>query len=284
LIYLSLVIITGTFSGIYPAIVLSSFSPAKVLKPMPEDLMQGAGLRKILVIVQFGLAFIFVFCIVVINKQISYMQNADLGFDKERVMVIYPHLTPIKIDALAEQIEKLPGVKNVALGGNVPVNMGNFSTFNKWEGNMDGKTLMFFMMQVDDRYLDLLDIKITRGRQFFKGTFSDEAIINETAAKRMDMDEPLGKVMWWNNTRYTIVGVVKDFHFHKLSEEIKPVFIYKSQDWWMKRIFVKIEQGDHFQVVGNIVSLVKENAPGYPVNSYKCSYCTCNNNFVHRTF
>lgn len=266
LIYLVLAFLTGILSGIYPAIVLSSFSPSKVLKPMPEDILQGAGLRKILVIVQFGLAFIFVFCILVINKQISHMQSADLGFDRERVMVIYPSLSHKKIDAMAEQIEKLPGVKNVALGGNVPVNMGNFSTFNRWEGNTDGKSLMFFMMQVDDKYLDLLDIKIKEGRQFFKGTISDEAIINETAAKRMDLKEPLGKSVWWNNTRYTIVGVVKDFHFHKLSDEVKPVFIYKRTEWWMKMIFVKIEQGDHFQVVGNIVDLVKENSPGFPVN------------------
>jgi ABC-type antimicrobial peptide transport system permease subunit len=266
LIYLILTLFTGLISGMYPALVLSSFNPVKVIKPIPENAIQGSGLRKILVVIQFGLAFIFIFCILVINRQISYMQHSDLGFDKERVMVIYPRLKPEKIDAIAEQIEKFPGVNEVALGGNVPVNMGNFNTLNKWDGNISGKPLMFFMMQVDDKYLNLLDIKIINGRHFYKGTIGTEVIINETAVKKMEMKEPIGKVIWLGNVRYTIIGIVKDFHFHKLKDEVKPVFIYKNKDWWMKMIFVKIDPGNHFQVVGNIVDLVKKNAPGFPAS------------------
>jgi hypothetical protein len=266
LIYLILTLFTGFISGIYPALILSSFNPVKVIKPMPEDVVQGSGLRKILVIIQFGLAIIFIFCILVINRQISYMQKSDLGFDKERVMTMYPHVKTETIDAIAEQIEKIPGVNKVALGGNVPVNMGNFSTINKWDGNITGKPLMFFMMQVDDKYLDLLDIKISEGRQFFKGTIGTEVIINETAVKKMEMEDPLGKIIWLGDVRYTIIGIVKDFHFHKLKDEVKPVFIFKNKVWWAKRIFVKLEPGNHFQVVGKIVELVKKNSPGFPAN------------------
>jgi ABC-type antimicrobial peptide transport system permease subunit len=82
----------------------------------------------------------------------------------------------------------------------------------------------------------------------------------------MEMKDPLGKIIWLGDVRYTIVGVVKDFHFHKLNDEVKPVFIYKSQNWWAKRIFVKIEAGNQFKVVGNIVDLVEKNSPGFPVN------------------
>jgi putative ABC transport system permease protein len=264
LICLILILFTGFISGMYPALVLSSFSPVKAIRPMPDDAIQGSGLRKILVVIQFGLAFIFIFCILVINRQISYMQKSDLGFDKERTMVLYPRLKPEKVDAIAEQIEKFPGVHEVALGGNVPVNMGNFSTFSKWDGNISGKPLMFFMMQVDDKYLDLLDIRIVEGRKFHKETIGPEVIVNETAVKKMEMEDPVGKVIWKGDVRYTIIGVVKDFHFHKLKEEIQPVFIFKNEKWWMKLIFVKLEPGNHFQVVGNIVELVKKNIPGYP--------------------
>jgi ABC-type antimicrobial peptide transport system permease subunit len=266
LICLILTLFTGLISGIYPALILSSFNPVKVIKPMPEDALQGSGLRKILVVIQFGLAIIFIFCILVINRQIGYMQRSNLGFDKERVMTMYPHVKPEKIDAIAEQIEKIPGVNKVALGGNVPVNMGNFNTINKWDGNISGKPLMFFMMQVDDKYLDLLDIKISEGRQFFKGTIGTEVIVNETAVKRMEMEDPLGKIIWLGNIRYTIIGIVKDFHFHSLKDEIKPVIIFKNKDWWVKRIFVKLEPGNHFQTVGKIVELVNKNSPGFPVN------------------
>jgi ABC-type antimicrobial peptide transport system permease subunit len=266
LIFLLLTLFTGFISGIYPALILSSFNPVKVIRPTPEDAIQGAGLRKILVVIQFGLAIIFIFSILVINRQISYMQQSDLGFDKERVMTMYPHIKPENLDAIAEQIEKIPGVNKVALGGNVPVNMGNFNTINKWDGNTSGKPLMFFMMQVDDKYLDLLDIKISEGRQFFKGTIGTEVIINEAAVKKMEMEDPLGKVIWLGDVRYTIIGIVKDFHFHKLKEEVKPVFIYKNKDWWAKRLFVKLEPGNHFQLVGKIVELVEKNSPGFPAN------------------
>lgn len=194
------------------------------------------------------------------------MQSSDLGFDKERVMTLYPRIKPENVEAVAEQIEKIPGVSKVALGGNVPVNMGNFNTFHKWDGNITDKPLMFYMMQVDDKYLDLLGITISEGRQFFRGAISNEVIVNESAVKGMEMHDPLGKVIWLGDVRYTIIGVVKDFHFHKLQEEVKPVFIYKNKDWWSKRIFIKLEAGYHFQVVGKIIELIKQNSPGFPVN------------------
>jgi putative ABC transport system permease protein len=265
-IYLVLTLFTGFISGMYPAVILSSFKPAKVMRPMPQDLLQGSGLRKILVVIQFTLAIIFIFCILVINRQINYMQKTDLGFNKENVMTMYPHIRPENVEAIAEQIEKIPGVNTVAIGGNVPVNMGNFNTINKWDGNITGKPLMFYMMQVDDKYLDLLGINIVNGRDFFKGTIGKEAIINETAVKKMEMQDPLGKMIWANGENYTIIGVVKDFHFHNLKEEIKPVFIFKDKNWWAKRIFVKLDPGNHFQTTGEIVNLVKKNSPGFPVS------------------
>jgi putative ABC transport system permease protein len=227
--------------------------------------MQGSGLRKILVVTQFGLSIIFIFCILVINRQINFMQRRDLGFDKDRVMVIYPQIKPEKVDVIAELIESVPGVKKVALGGNVPVNMGNFTTLNKWDGNESGKRMMFFRMQVDDKYLDLLNIKLAEGRQFFRGSIGPEVIINETAARKLDMGEPLGKRLWLDDIHYTIIGVVKDFHFHRLKDEVLPVIIYKDKEWWMKRIFVKLEPGDPFKTVNDIVKVVKKNIPGFPV-------------------
>ena len=266
LIYLAVTVVTGLISGIYPALILSSFNPVKVFKPLPQDMVQGTGLRKILVIVQFVLAVIFIFCILVINRQINYMQKSDLGFDKGRVMTMYPHVKPEAVEAIAGQIENIPGVNRVAIGGNVPVNMGNFNTITRWDGNTSGKPLMLYMMQVDDRYLDLLDIRIAEGRQFFKGAAGKEVIVNESAVRKMEMNDPLGKIVWLGDERYTIIGVVKDFHFHNLREEVKPVFIYKSKEWWAKRIFVKLEPGSGFSVVNWIVSLIQKDSPGFPVS------------------
>lgn len=265
-IYLILTIITGLVASIYPAVVLASFNPVRVIKPLPDDTAQGSGLRKILVVTQFTLSIIFIFCILVMNRQVRYMQSRNLGFEKDGVMVISPRTATEKIDVIADQIEKLPGVKKVALGGNVPVRMGNFSTFTRWDGNITGRPLMFYMVQVDDRYLDLLDIRLAAGKYLNTTSAGNEVIVNETAVKKMEMDDPVGKSIWMGDDRYIITGIVKDYHFHKLNEEIRPVFIYKNKDWWVKRIFVRLEPGNHFEVVDKIVDIVKKSTPGFPVS------------------
>ena len=267
-IYVVMTFVTGIVAGIYPAFVLASFNPVKVFKPLPGDLGQGAGLRKVLVVIQFSLAIIFIFCILVMNRQVMYMQSLDLGFNKDNVMVISPRINPEKVDAIAEQIEKIPGVKKIALGGNVPVSMGNFNTFNRWDGNVTGKPLMFYMVQVDDRYLDLLGIQLADGKYFNPSSYGAEVIVNEAAVEKMEMDQPVGKSIWLGDTRFTIIGVVRDFHFHKLNEEVRPVFIYKNRDWWIKQIFVRLEPGNHFNVVDRIVETVKDETPGFPVRYF----------------
>ncbi len=265
-IYVALTLATGLIAGIYPALILASFNPVKVIKPLPEDRMQGAGLRKILVVTQFMLSIVFIFCILVMNRQLSFLQAKNLGFNKNGVMVITPHARPGKVDVIADQIEKVPGVKKVALGGNVPVNMGNFSTFTKWDGNTTGRPLMFFMMQVDDRYIDLLDIKLVQGKYFNTSSMGTEVILNETAVRKMELEDPIGKSIWMGDERFTVTGVVKDFYFHNLKEEVKPVIIYKHKDWWMKKIFVALEPGNHFKVADKIVDIVKNSTPGFPVS------------------
>jgi putative ABC transport system permease protein len=268
IIYLLMTFITGIIAGIYPALFLSSFNPVKVIKPLPDDKMQGSGLRKILVVTQFMLSIIFIFCILVMNSQLRFMQSINLGFNKDAVMVITPRAEPVKVDVIAEQIEKIPGVKKVALGGNVPVNMGNFNTLSKWDGNAEKRRLMFFMMQVDDRYLDLLDIKLAEGKYFNPSSKGTEVIVNEAAVRKMEIDGPVGKSIWMGDARYTIIGVVRDFHFHNLKEEVAPVFIYKNDIWWMKRIFVNLEPGNHFRVVDKIVEIVKKGTPGFPASYF----------------
>jgi putative ABC transport system permease protein len=265
-IYLVLTLATGVIAGIYPALILASFNPVKVMKPLPEDKMQGSGLRKILVVIQFMLSIIFIFCILVMNSQVRFLQSKNLGFNKDGVMVISPRAKTDQVDVIADQIGKVPGVKKVALGGNVPVNMGNCSTFTKWDGNPAGRPLMFFMMQVDDRYLDLLGIELAQGQYFNTASIDKEVILNESAVRLMEMEEPVGKSIWLGDERHTITGVVKDFHFHNLKEEVRPVIIYKSKNWWMKRIFVALEPGNHFRVVDKIVAIVEKSTPGYPIN------------------
>ncbi len=269
LIYLSIAMVTGLVAGLYPALILSSFKPVRVLRNNPEDLTMGGGFRKILVLVQFVITILFVFCIIVINRQIKYMQHIDLGFDKEKVIVYTTREKYDKVKVISEEIARLPGVDKVALGSSVPVNMGNWSTFSEWEGNKDGKTLRFHMMQVDDNYIDLLGFEFVEGRPLFKGPPRDEVVINQAAVREMGIENPLGKTIprsFKEKHDFEIVGVVKDFHFRKLNDEIRPVFIYKNNDWYSPKIFVKLAAGTDFSVVERVSSVVQDATPAFPVS------------------
>lgn len=262
-----LTVFTALVAGFYPAVVLSSFRPVRAMKSGPEESLLGSSLRKILVLIQFILATVFIFCILVINNQIKYMQSKDLGFDKEQMLVVFPKVDADQANTLLEIIEKLPGVSDVALGGNVPVNMGNWNTFSEWEGNTSGKSLKFHMMLMDDKYFDLMGFELASGRNLIEGTPRSEVIINEAAVKQMELSDPLGKTISRSSgqNEFTIVGIVKDFHFRKLDEEINPVFMYKSDNWYAARIFIKMEPGNQFKVVDGVCEIVEQKAPGFPV-------------------
>lgn len=262
---LLITVITALLAGAYPAVVLSSFKPVKVLKTNNGNNTSGLTLRKILVITQFVLSILFIFSILVMNRQISYMQSTNLGFNDDQVMVIYPKSSSTKVDIMAEEISTIPGVSGVATGTNVPVNMGNWQTLGKWDGNTANKKLKFHMMQVDDNYLDLLGMEIVEGRQLMKGPARAEVVLNEAAVNMMEMSDPLGKSIWRNDTQLEIVGLVKDFHFRKLKDEVQPVFIIKQDDWWAKRIFVKLEPGNTFRLTDRISAIVSKHDPDYPV-------------------
>ncbi|MEZ5001073.1 MAG: FtsX-like permease family protein [Bacteroidales bacterium] len=263
-IYILLALFTGFVAGFYPALVLSSFKPAKVIKPHSGDRLQGGGLRKFLVVVQFVLAVTFIFCILVMNRQLYFMQHSKLGFNDERVMVVYPKRGMCDVRLLAERISGIPGVNAAAVGGSVPVNMGNWTTVRRWEGNDSEKSLKFHRMEVDDNYFGLLEFELLSGREFLPGVSRPEVIVNETAIRDMEMDNPVGKSIWLGGNPFTIVGVVKDFHFHKLKQEVLPVFFMKTDKMWSELIFVKLDHGNHFQTVDRITKAVNQSIPGFP--------------------
>lgn len=268
IIIIAVTVLTSLLAGLYPALVLSSFRPVKVLRSNTSDNTQGEGLRKILVVTQLIMSIVFIFSIIVMNRQIRFMQNTELGFDKEQVMVINPRVGFGNTDHLAEELVRIPGVNKVALGGNVPVNMGNWQALSEWDGNTDEKALKFHIMQVDDNYIDLLGINIGQGRQLMKGNAREEVIVNEAAIRLMGMKDPLGKKIRRNKRDYEIVGIADDFYFSKLTKEVAPVFIFKDDKWAYARLFLKLESGSGFALVDRISSVIKESDPTVPPNFY----------------
>lgn len=233
-------IAAGLLAGIYPAFYLSSFKPVTVLKGTVQSGKSKGTLRKLLVTFQFIISIIMIIATLVVSDQLRYLQNKDLGYNKEDMLVMELQDTAFirKIPAFREELLRNPSIKAVATSTSVPGNIRSIQLMRvEQEGQMTEYALSLFL--ADHDFIDLIGFELVNGRQFDRemGTDLNEAvIINETAVKKLGWTEdPLGKKIDFGvrldgtALRHTrVIGVVKDFHFASLHNEIEPIAIFLS--------------------------------------------------------
>ncbi len=218
----------GLLAGIYPALVLSSFKPVVVLKGRFATGTRGIFLRKGLVIAQFTISIALIIATIVVYRQMNFMRNQDLGFSKDQMMVIDTNGDPAK-NAFEQAVKELPSVKSTAMSGSVPGggNPGAYSEIENRKGDMQIANLDLYF--VDFNYIGQYKIKMAAGRGFSKDFATDTTqamVLNEAAVKMFGYTSPeqaIGKrfKQWGREGR--IIGVMKDFHYRSLEEEIKPL-------------------------------------------------------------
>lgn len=223
----------GTLSGLYPASILSSFLPTEMLKGRFTTSKIGAGVRSSLVVVQFLVSAGLICGSLIILKQINFLKDRALGFEKEHVITV-----PIKdyrllerFDAVKRELEQVNGVIAVSAASNVPG--GQFNQNPAHIAGRPDELVDVTEFRVDYDVFEVLNIGFVEGRPFDRTYVQDSAgrsfIINETAVEHFNMEDPIGtKLMWMDNDttlQGNIVGVVKDFHYKSLHTTIRPMII-----------------------------------------------------------
>lgn len=264
---LSIVIFTGVVAGIYPAFYLSGFNPIVVLKGKNHRLNASSSMlwvRKGLVIVQFALSIIFIVGVLVINKQIAYIQNADLGYDRANV-IHFKMIGPYNRSTFLSQLKNLPGVINATNthGGSIVKMSGSGSGF-QWDGQSSTKDLHFRRPHVSYDFVETLDIQLLKGRSFSRNYHSDTSklLVNEAAAKIIGMKNIIGKTILDGQKKKQIIGVVNNFQIMSMHETLQPCIMRFSPNG--SDMMVKIEPKAQNHTIGQIKKLYQSFHPEYP--------------------
>ncbi len=228
LLLFTLAIGAGLMAGIYPALVLSSFKPITVLKGRFATSSKGIVLRKGLVITQFAISIALIIGTIVVYKQMTFMRSHDLGFAKDQMLVLDTQGDAAK-DALTQEISKLPGIKGTTLSSSVPGGSHStaYSEIENSNGDLQVANLDLFFVDFD--YIPQYQIQLVAGRPFSRefGMDTTEAmVINEAAVKYFgypSAHKAIGKKFKQWGREGKIIGVVKDFHFKSLQEQIEPL-------------------------------------------------------------
>jgi len=265
-ILIGVTLFTGILSGFYPALFLSSFQPLKIIKGMRGPGSGGSLSRKILVVGQFILSTSLIIAVLVIYKQLDYIKNKDLGFDKENLVVLgaFGDLDQ-GYEAYKNEMLNQTGIESVTRGIR-PVWGEIASTTPDWEGKQPGEDVIMQCYDVSYDYFKTYRMKIKEGRTFSKEFPTDAQnayVVNETAVKVMGMKSPVGKRFSVEGHDGTIIGVVKDFHHSSLHDKIQPLIFRMGRT---SVICVRVKPGtDTMTNTMNFLKSLWEKAnTGYP--------------------
>jgi len=270
-ILLFIALIAGVMSGSYSAVYLSSFQPVQIMRG--NILKGGFGnnpviLRRVLVVVQFTLSIFLIISTLTIYEQIDYIQNKKLGYNKENIVYFRNRGNTARLyDTIKNELLKIKNVENVTSASNLPTYAPSSTSGIDWEGRNTDDNLQVYRLDVRYDFIETFKMKISEGKSFSK-LISEEKlksyILNEKGINSLGIEDPVGKrfSLWGNEGR--IIGVVKDFHYKHMVEEIQPILLRIIDSDRLGYIIVKINPVEIKNTISALKQIWDKFVPGYP--------------------
>jgi len=259
---------TGIVSGSYPALYLSKFQPLAILKGKFNSSFSDLIARKGLVVFQFTISVMLIVAVLVVYRQINFIQSVNPGYSKENIIKFDTEGKLLGHEGeFADQLKNIPGVVNASYTTHNMVGR-NFGTAGlSWDGRSSNKDVYFEGFFAGFNFVETMGMQMTAGRSFSKdfGADGNKVLVNETAVKTMNLKNPIGQNMKIFGGSFQIIGVLKDFHFESLHETVKPMFmLLRGQDNSGFRMMIRIKADHQQETIAQIQKAYESYNPGFP--------------------
>jgi putative ABC transport system permease protein len=267
-----IMLMTGLVSGSYPALVQSSFRPVDAIKGTGLRLSSKSGkslFRRTLVVTQFTLSIMLIVGTLIVYKQIHFMLNKELGYEKESMVYFIKRANVgMQYEAFKSELLREPNITGVTASSDIPTYTVHSTGAFSWEGKDPETNFLIHQFSVDFDYIKTFNMRIIAGRDFSKEFPVDAStqsfIVNETAVKAMGLKNPIGSRFTLYRNRGQIVGVVEDFHFKSLQKEIEPL-VLRIEPQRDSYVFVKFRPEQTEEAIAAVRRVYHSFNPDFPL-------------------
>lgn len=263
---LGITLITGLISGSYPAFYLSRFTPSDLLSGVLNIKTNDLWLRRGLIGLQFTIAIVLIISTIVIYRQMDFIQTKNLGYNRDNI-IQFKREGKLKdgLETFLQEARNLPGVLSASSSSHKITDNSTSTIGLDWEGKDPETPIAFGYIAANYDFIELMGIELSQGRSFSQAfsTEHEKIVLNESAAKTIGVENPIGQVIRVSGRDNQVIGVAKDFHFRSLYDDVGPFFFRLSERG--EHILIKLRAGQEKETIQRLTRFYKEFNNGLPL-------------------